>query len=153
KLKLVLSLLILAAALAFHLTIALALANDQAGDSKVYMQIAVNLVEHGVFSREVNEPYLPTLIRTPGYPLFLAGIFGIAGVGNEAAVRIVQSLLFWLTCIMAGMIAAEWVDPGRKLKAFFISFILAAFCPFIVIYTATILSEVPTMFLLAATIL
>ena len=153
KLRIAAVLVLLAAALAFHLVIALCLANDEAGDSKVYMQIAANVVDHGVYSREPKEPYLPTLIRTPGYPLFLAGVFEIGGVGNETAVRIVQAFLFWLACIMTGMIAEEWVDPERKGKAFFISFILAAFCPFIAIYTATILSEVLTMFLLAGTIL
>jgi dolichyl-phosphate-mannose-protein mannosyltransferase len=153
RLKLAASFLILAVALAFHLTIAIGLANDEAGDSKVYMQIAANVVDHGVYSNDPREPYLPTLIRTPGYPLFLAAVFDIGGVGSETAVRIVQVFLFWLACIITGMIAGEWVDPGRRSKALLISFILAAFCPFIVIYTATILSEVPTMFLLAATLL
>ena len=153
KLKIIAVLLLLAAALAFHLVIALCLANDEAGDSKVYMQIAANVIDHGVYSRDATAPFTPTFIRTPVYPLFLAGVFEIGGIGNETAVRIVQAFLFWLACIFTGMIAEAWVDPERKGKAFFVSFILAAFCPFIAIYAATILSEIPTTFLFAATVL
>ena len=153
KLKITAVLVLLAATLVFHLVIALCLANDEAGDSKVYVQIAANVIDHGIYSRDAAAPFTPTFIRTPGYPLFLAGIFKLGGIGNETAVRIVQAFLFWLACIFTGMIAAEWVAPGQKTKAFVATFILAGFCPFIAIYTATILSEVPTMFLLAVTIL
>jgi 4-amino-4-deoxy-L-arabinose transferase-like glycosyltransferase len=153
KLKFTAFILLFAAALAFHLTIAVTLVNDEPGDSKIYLQLAANIVERGVYSEEPNVPFTPTFIRTPGYPLFLAGISEIGGVGNETAIRVAQAVLFWLTCIIVAMIASQWVDVRKKTTAVIAAFILAAFCPFTVILSATILSEIPTMFLLAASIL
>src|SRR3989344_9578370 len=49
----------------------------QGGDSPGYMLLAKNLVEHGVFSLSDAPPYIPSNIRTPGYPLFLALIYFI----------------------------------------------------------------------------
>jgi len=49
----------------------------QGGDSPGYMLLAKNLVEHGVFSLSDAPPYIPSNIRTPGYPLFLAIIYFI----------------------------------------------------------------------------
>lgn len=47
----------------------------QGGDSPEYMLLAKNLVEPGVFSLSDAPPYIPSNIRTPGYPLFLALIY------------------------------------------------------------------------------
>jgi hypothetical protein len=153
KLRLLLGLIVFAAAVAFHLTIATYLADQQPGDSRVYIQLARNVVEQGVFSVDATPPYNPTLIRMPGYPFFLIGVYEINGLGNETAVRITQALLFSLTCIVVAMIASQWVDRSRKFRAALAAFILAAFCPFMAIYSATILTEMLTMFLLAAMLL
>ena len=47
----------------------------QGGDSPGYMLLAKNLVEHGVFSLSDASPYVPSNIRTPGYPLLLTLIY------------------------------------------------------------------------------
>lgn len=154
KLRLLALLAILVCAIGLHLTVAVRLADEQPGDSKVYVQLARNIIEQGVFSSASTGPYAPTLIRMPGYPLFLAGVFEIGGLGNVMAVRVVQSLLFSLTCLLVAFIASEWIEERRsKPKAFAVAFVLAAFCPFMAIYSAVILTETVTMFLLAATIL
>ncbi|MDO8574885.1 MAG: glycosyltransferase family 39 protein [bacterium] len=49
----------------------------QGGDSPGYMLLAKNLVEHGTLSLSDTSPYIPSNIRTPGYPLFLAIIYFI----------------------------------------------------------------------------
>lgn len=49
----------------------------QGGDSPGYMLLAKNLVEHGAFSLSDTTPYIPSNIRTPGYPLLLALIYFI----------------------------------------------------------------------------
>lgn len=49
----------------------------QGGDSPGYMLLAKNLVEHGAFSLSDTSPYIPSNVRTPGYPLFLALIYFI----------------------------------------------------------------------------
>jgi len=47
----------------------------QGGDSPGYMLLAKNWVERGAFSLSDAPPYIPSNIRTPGYPLFLALIY------------------------------------------------------------------------------
>ncbi|MEO0081474.1 MAG: glycosyltransferase family 39 protein [candidate division WOR-3 bacterium] len=44
-------------------------------DAAEYLTLAQNLVRHQTFSRSEQEPYRPEVLRTPGYPLFLALFF------------------------------------------------------------------------------
>jgi hypothetical protein len=69
------------------------------GDAPGYLQLAVNLLRYGVFSQGSVAPYLPDAIRTPGYPLFLALVFGMAGI-SVIAVVVAQSILHALTGVM-----------------------------------------------------
>ncbi len=127
------------------------LANDDPGDGVVYARLARNLLEQGVYSTDAEAPFTPTLIRLPGYPLFLAGVYSIFGQENNTAVRIVQAVFDTGTCVIIGLIAFLWTgDEERKRKNGLLAFLLAALCPFIVIYTATILTETLTTFLMAA---
>ncbi len=127
------------------------LANDDPGDGVVYARLARNLLEQGVYSTDAEAPFTPTLIRLPGYPLFLAGVYSIFGQENNTAVRIVQAVFDTGTCVIIGLIAFLWTgDEERKRKKGLLAFLLAALCPFIVIYTATILTETLTTFLMAA---
>ena len=67
--------LLIVIALSFRLFIALRLPNDEPDDGRVYSQIARNMLEQHVYSIESQAPYTPTLIRLPGYPLFVAAIY------------------------------------------------------------------------------
>lgn len=49
-------------------------------DSAEYHRLALNLLEHGTFSQSPQAPYEPEVLRTPAYPLMLAGFYGIFGV-------------------------------------------------------------------------
>ncbi len=145
---------LLIVALGFRLFVALRLPNDTPDDGRIYSQIAVNVLEQHVFSHETQPPYVPTIIRLPGYPLFLAAIYKVFGHGNNTAVRVVQAVLDTLTCALVACVAFAWaVDPKRKHRAALIAFALAAVCPFTAIYVATILTEVPTNFLAVALVL
>lgn len=63
-------------------------------------------------------------------------------------------MIYTLTCFIAALIAWNWVDDReRKKRAALATFILTAFCPFTVIYSAAILAETITIFLMSATIL
>ena len=149
--KFALGVLVFAAAVAGHITVAVHFVDQQPDDSKLYTQLARNVMEQGVFSGDFTPPYSPTLIRTPGYPFFLLTVYDLFGIGNETAVRVSQALIFTLTCIFAALIASQWVeDKSRKTRAAWTAFILAAFCPFTAIFSATILCETLTMFFLAA---
>ena len=145
--------LLLLVALGFRLFIALRLANDEPDDGRVYAQIAINVLEQHVFSHENQPPYVPSIIRLPGYPLFLAGVYKLFGHGNNTAVRVVQAGIDTLTCVLIALVAFQWVDEERKHRAALIAFALAAVCPFTAIYVATVLTEVPTNFLAVATVL
>ncbi|HKS08184.1 MAG TPA: glycosyltransferase family 39 protein [Pyrinomonadaceae bacterium] len=145
--------LLLLVALGFRLFIALRLPNDEPDDGRVYAQIAINVLEQHTFSHENQPPYVPSLIRLPGYPLFLAGVYKLFGHGNNTAVRVVQAGIDTLTCVLVALVAFEWTDEERKHRAALIAFGLAAVCPFTAIYVATVLTEVPTNFLAVATVL
>lgn len=80
--------LLLAVAFSFRVAVARLLPNDAPDDGRLYAQIARNVLERSVYSHESEPPYAPTLIRLPGYPLFLAGIYSIFGQGDNTAVRL-----------------------------------------------------------------
>ncbi len=143
------ALLIVAAT--FRISVAHWLPNDAPDDGRVYAQIARNLVEQHVYSLETQAPYDPTLIRLPGYPLLLASIYSIFGHTNNGAVRVVQALIDTATCAVIALLAFYWQPDEKKKRATAIAALaLAAICPFTTIYAATILTEVPTTFLVMA---
>ncbi|MEP6708317.1 MAG: glycosyltransferase family 39 protein, partial [Pyrinomonadaceae bacterium] len=127
------------------------LPNDEPDDGRVYAQLARNVLEQHVYSLDTEPPYHPTLIRLPGYPLFLAGIYSLFGHSNNSAVRIAQALMDTATCALVGLLAFYWEPEDRRKRATAIAaFALAALCPFTTIYVATILTETPTSFLAIA---
>ncbi len=141
-------------ALSFRLFIALRLPNDEPDDGRVYSLIARNVIEQHVYSHDSQPPYTPSLIRLPGYPLFLVGVYKVFGAGNNTAVRVVQAVIDTATCLLVALIAFQWaVAEERKRRAALIALGLAAVCPFTAIYVATILTEVFTNFLAAAMVL
>jgi hypothetical protein len=146
--------LLLMAAFSFRVAVARLLPNDTPDDGRVYAQIARNVLEQRVYSAESETPYAPTLIRLPGYPLFLAGVYSIFGHGDNTAVRVVQALIDTATCALIALVAFFW-EPDEKLKrrSSITALALAALCPFTTIYVATILTETPTMLLAVATCL
>lgn len=145
--------IILFVALGFRLFVALRLANDEPDDGRVYSQIARNVLEQHVYSHDSQAPLNPSIIRLPGYPLFLAGIYAVFGHGNNTAVRVIQAVLDTLTCALIAWVVFEWSNEERKHRAALIALGLAAVCPFTVIYVATILTEVATDFLAVAMVL
>src|SRR2546428_7638417 len=143
--------LLLTAALSFRVAVARFLPNDAPFDGKVYAQIARNVLEQHSYSHATEPPYNPSLIRLPGYPLFVAGVYSVFGHGDDTAVRIVQALLDMATCALIAIVAFLW-EPDEKLKrrSSIAALALAALCPFTTIYVATILTEIPTTFLAVA---
>ncbi len=121
------------------------------GDSLVYGDIARNLLQHGVYGftqvigGQVASPR-PTLIRLPGYPLFLAGIFRVFGVDRYVPVMVVQLLLDLWTCLLLGGIARRLYGSRAGAAAVW----LAALCPFTANFVAAPLTETPTLFCIGA---
>jgi len=129
------------------------------GDARVYSRIADNVIDHGVFSAEEqpdrDQQFPPTIIRLPGYPIFLAAIYYVAGNDNYSAAQAVQGALHFGSAILAALLAFSWAGGKRRRRrtAAFFAFVLAAFCPFTVNYSAALLTEVLTIFLLMAMML
>jgi hypothetical protein len=146
--------LLLAVAFAFRFSLARLLPNDQPGDGKVYAQLARNVLEQHAYSHEFEPPYQPSLIRLPGYPLLLAGIYKVFGIGNNTAVRVFEAILDTLSCGLVALLAYYWEpDSEWRLTAAIAALALAAACPFSAIFVATILTETPTIFLSLALLL
>src|SRR5256884_1846802 len=145
-------LVLLVVAAGFRVAIAHWFPNDAPDDGRIYAQIARNVLEQHVYSHETAPPYDPSYIRLPGYPLFLAGVYSVFGHTNNGAVRIAQALIDTGTCVLVALLAFYWQpDEKRKRVTAIAALALAALNPFTTIYAATILSEVPTMFLALAT--
>ena len=60
------------------------------GDALIYAEIAKNLLNEHVYGLARATGMFPTLIRLPGYPLFLAACFKLFGQDNWRAVMLVQ---------------------------------------------------------------
>ena len=139
--------LLLVTAFSFRFYIARFFPNDNPQDGRDYAQLARNLLEHHVFTLDAGPPYEPTLIRLPGYPIFLAGIYSVFGHDNNTAVRITQALIDTASCTLVALLTFYWEpDEKRKRAAAIFALALAAVCPFTTIYVATILTEVPAIF-------
>jgi hypothetical protein len=120
------------------------------GDTLLYGNLAKSLLLHGRFAMADGSGLLhETLIRLPGYPLFLAACFKLFGVGNYDAVILVQIAMELAGCVLlAGF--AERVAGERNGKAAALATLwLAAVCPFTASYTAAPLTESVTLFAIA----
>lgn len=146
--------LLLVVAFSFRVAIARFIPNDSPDDGRVYAQIARNLLEQHIYSHETEAPFAPSLIRLPGYPLLLAGVYSVFGHNDNAAVRAVQAVIDTATCGLIALVGFQWEpDKKRKRASSIAALALAAVCPFTTIYVATILTETPTMFLAVACVL
>jgi 4-amino-4-deoxy-L-arabinose transferase-like glycosyltransferase len=116
-------------------------------DTDVYAELAKNLFHHGVYGLHPEAPQasatiLPTLIRLPGYPLFLALIFALFGEGNFHAVLLAQITFDLLGCWLIARFVREQVGERAATAAVF----LAALCPFTASYSAMALTECLSVF-------
>lgn len=120
------------------------------GDTLIYGGIAKNLLLHGRYALSgAHGELYPTLIRLPGYPLFLALCFRFFGMENYFAVACVQIALDLATCLLLADLVRRIVPPQRGRGAALATLWLPALCPFTASYTAFPLTETPTLFALA----
>jgi hypothetical protein len=112
-------------------------------DSDVYGMIAKNLLLHHAYA--LDTPFRPTLIRLPGYPIFLALIFKVFGMGNFAPVRPIQMVIDLGSCLLIGAFVRDHVSRRAGLWALW----LAALCPFTANLTSVPLTETDSIFCVA----
>ena len=87
------------------------------GDSQLYGGMAKNLLLHGQYALTDPKGILhPTLIRLPGYPLFLAACFHLFGMENYWSAAVVQIVLGLLGCLLLALFAARISAPASRME-------------------------------------
>ena len=120
------------------------------GDPLVYGDIAKNLLLHGRYALTLGGGQaFSTLIRLPGYPLFLAACFRLFGMENYAAVSWLQIGIELFGCSLLADFARCVVPRALQNGAFHATLWLAVLCPFTAVYAANPLTEGPTIFCIA----
>jgi hypothetical protein len=120
------------------------------GDSQLYGGLAKNLLLHARYAISDQSGMLhSTLIRLPGYPLFLAACFRFFGMENYFAAVCIQIFLELAGCVMLALFAARISPAPYKLPAAHATLWLAALCPFTAIYAAEPFTEALTIFTIA----
>ena len=127
------------------------------GDTPLYEALAQNWLDHGVFGIFVDGRLVPTDLRPPGYPGFLAAVYGLFG-RSQFAVMAAQAVTDTITCFLVAALAASLagrttqarVSPERVAVA---AMWLAALCPFTANYVAVPLTEVLAIFFTVLTLL
>jgi 4-amino-4-deoxy-L-arabinose transferase-like glycosyltransferase len=112
------------------------------GDSLIYGDLATNLLKHHIYGVTEATRIRPTLIRLPGYPLFMVACFALFGVANYASVLYVQLALDLATCLLIAALARRLMGERAGIWAIW----LAALCPFTANYVAAPLTESLALF-------
>ncbi len=116
------------------------------GDTLLYGDIAKNWLEHGVYGvTQASATPRPTLIRLPGYPLFLAACFRVFGIEHYTAVMGVQTVVDLFTCVVVSALAGRLFGRRAAIAALW----LAALCPFTANYVAAPLTETLSLMCIA----
>jgi 4-amino-4-deoxy-L-arabinose transferase-like glycosyltransferase len=120
--------------------------SDQAG----YKQLGSVLARTGQFTRYPDSPvFVPEVLRTPGYPAFVAVFYRLFGVGNDVAVTVAQAFVLALMCLLVFDLARR--VAGRRV-AVTASLGTALFAPF-AHFAALVLTELWTTFVGTAAML
>jgi 4-amino-4-deoxy-L-arabinose transferase-like glycosyltransferase len=115
-------------------------------DERDYVALGRTLAETGEYAFEPGGPL--TSLRPPLYPLMVAAVYNVAGVGNLAAVRLVQVLLSLATAVILYRLGRFVLSPRGALwlTAVFV------FYPSFLGYNNLILTETLFTLLLVASV-
>lgn len=118
------------------------------GDGAEYQRYAFNLLHHGVFSESPVAPCYSGMVRSPGYPAFLAALEWIGG-RHAVVVQAAQFGLVGVMAILVGLIGRDVATPAVGNVG---AFLCATYLPFAGLATV-FLTEVLTSCLLTALVL
>src|SRR5688500_17016175 len=114
--------------------------SDQGG----YKQLGAAMARSGEFTRFPESPvFIPEVIRTPGYPAFVAVIYRLFGE-HTLPVAIAQALVFALICLIVYMIGKRVAGDHAAMVAG----VMTALFPPLPYYGALVLTEVWTTFMM-----
>jgi 4-amino-4-deoxy-L-arabinose transferase-like glycosyltransferase len=112
------------------------------GDPLIYGDIAKNWMLRGIYGLTSGGVIHPTLIRLPGYPLFLILCFRLFGMEHYHAVMFAQTGVDLGTCLLIAAFARRIWSPRAGWWALW----LAALCPFTANFAAVPLTETLELF-------
>ena len=119
-------------------------------DQEGYKRLGAALAETGRFTRYPDSPvFVPEVIRTPGYPIFVAVIYRLFGVGNDLAVTAAQAVVFAALCLLVYRIGCRVAGDRSGVVA---AALTAVFAP-LPHFAALVLTELWTAFVLTAALL
>jgi len=131
------------------------------GDSNLYAEIAQNWVQAHTYGFSTDTDYIrPTLIRLPGYPIFLVlcrALFSHwAGPDSFVPALLLQVLLDLVSCFLVACTVRNLLqnrtDERTARRGFLLALALGCLCPFTANYTATPLAEPLVLFTISAAI-
>ena len=117
------------------------------GDTAVYGTIAKNMLVHHAYA--LDKPFHPTLIRLPGYPVFLAAIFSVFGMMQYDPARPVQLIVDMGSCLLMAAFVYDHAKAASRRRAALLTLWIACLCPFTANYVAVPLTETNSIFCVA----
>ena len=116
-------------------------------DREGYVRLGEALAESGRFTRYPDAPvFAPEVIRTPGYPAFVAVFYRLFGVRNDVAVAAAQVAIYPLLCLLVYAITRRIASDRAAVAA---AAMTALFSP-IAHFAGLILTEFWTTVVLTA---
>lgn len=113
-------------------------------DQEGYRRLGRSLAETGRFTRFPDTPrFVPEVIRTPGYPIFVALIYKVFGT-SQIAVAAAQTALFVAIVLLVFAIARDCAPPRVAVAAA----ALTALYPTFPYFGALVMTELWTTFVL-----
>ena len=119
-------------------------------DQRGYQRLGEALATTGRFTRyKDGDAFVPEVIRTPGYPAFVAANYKLFGVGNDMAVAIAQVAVYAVICLLTFLLGRRVAGDRAGMAA---AAITALFPP-LPYFASLILTELWTTFVATAAIL
>lgn len=118
------------------------------GDTPIYEELATNWLKHGVYGLSAEGRVMPSDMRMPGYPAFLAAIYALTGKTGPAArlfVMLAQAIVDLGTCFVSAALAGTLAPKAQRRWMGIVALWLAATCPFVANYAAVPLTETLTI--------
>jgi len=112
-------------------------------DSSSYLAPGVNFFLHGVYAQVCEPRCIPTLFRTPGYPIFVGLVVG-AGKLPLVVVYVLQSVGDTITTLLVAGIG--WAVGSRRVGV--VSAFVYALNPFAAVFAGQIMTESMATFVL-----